>query len=181
MQCINGMYLAEEGFMYCSHAVLCAKSTYCTELLFILSGTIRIIICIRFWSDHWVFLDISVEAVEFCHSTFLVLRIDVHVLGRGGQLGELRSHFSRKLPACLSLPGGFGSAQGSDWQTLTDRLTFTQRFLPALPGILPLRVLIFLPKPFHSQCIKGPHQPPSFNLARVFFPLSKQIWVGSFN
>ncbi len=102
-----------------------------------------------------------------------------------GQPGELRSHFSRKQPACLSLPGGFGSAKGSDWQTLTDRLTFTQRFLPALPGILLLRVLIFPPKPFHSQCIKAPHPTPplspSFNPARVFFPLSKQIWVGSFN
>lgn len=102
-----------------------------------------------------------------------------------GQPGELRSYFFRKQPACLSLPGGFGSAKGSDWQTLTDRLTFTQHFLPALPGILLLRVLIFPPKPFHSQCIKAPHPTlpflPSFNPARVIFPLSKQIWVGGFN
>lgn len=34
MQCINGIYLTEEGYMCRSHAILCGKITFYMELLF---------------------------------------------------------------------------------------------------------------------------------------------------
>lgn len=94
------------------------------------------------------------------------------ILKRGAREGI---RFSRKQPACLSLPGGFESAQGSDWQTLTDRLTFTQPFLPALPAILVLKILIFPPKPVHSQWLTPPpnHQPA---LLRSLYILIQPAW-----
>lgn len=97
------------------------------------------------------------RAVGFWQCTFSLHRGDSQKRGQAEKEGIC---FSRKQRACLLCLGCFESVQGSDWQTLTDRLTLAQRFLPALPGIWALKVLIFPPKPVHSQRINPSPPPP---------------------
>lgn len=102
-----------------------------------------------------------------------------------GQPAELRSHFSRKQPACLSLPGALGVLRDqTDKRWLIGSRSHSVSFQPCL-GSYYWKFSYFLLSPFTRSALK-PHVPlhPSphlFNPARVFFPLSKQIWVGSFN
>lgn len=73
---------------------------------------------------------LSVKVLIFDSLSFSLLPEWFSKEGPGRKKEGIR--FSRKQPACLSLPGVFESAQGSDWQTLTDRLTFAQPFPSSL-------------------------------------------------